>query len=193
MGRLSQAPSERGLPNCAELVQTRSSESHSSFTSQSSFSIRSLFCCIVDFKLACSFASADANVNWIDAHLMWLLRRLLGPVRHTFLKPLNDKNLKVCVDHMIVTWLHDLIHKSPEHTSKSVKSQNSLEPCPQKPLAQSTLWPHLMYLPRAPPILSVALTTVAVKKSLCLVFKLRLFYSVHWSITHFITVSCPFF
>ena len=56
IGNLFRAPSVRGPPNSAELVQTRSSESCSSFTSQSSFSIGDSFHCIVN-KSAYFFAS----------------------------------------------------------------------------------------------------------------------------------------
>ena len=57
IGSLFQAPSVRGPPNSAELVQTRSSESCSSFTGQSSFFIKGSFRCTVNFKSAYFFAS----------------------------------------------------------------------------------------------------------------------------------------
>ena len=66
IGNLFQAPSVRGPPNSAELIQTRSRESCSSFTSQSSFSIGDSFHCIVDVQvslLLCFVYAADANFN----------------------------------------------------------------------------------------------------------------------------------
>ena len=97
-GSLSCAPSVRGPPNSAELVQTRSSESCSSFTSQSSFSVRGSFH-YIDLKSACFFALFMLLMQ-ISTELMHTLSYLItvwsARACNPFLKPLNeDDNFKL--------------------------------------------------------------------------------------------------
>ena len=116
-GSLSRAPSIRGPPNSAELVQTRSSESCSSFTSQSSFSVRGSFHCI-DIKSACFFVSFML-LTPISTELMhtlsYLTTVLSARARHPFLKQLNeDCNFKL---HMYAVCMHEKrCLRSPQNT-----------------------------------------------------------------------------
>ena len=120
-------PKCKGPPSYAELVQTRSSGSCSSFTSQSSFSVRGLFHCI-DFKSAYFFASfvLPTQISTEMHTLSYLTTAWSARARHPFLKPLNeDGNFKLRTYAVCR-------HKkgASEHTIEHVTSQNFLEPCP---------------------------------------------------------------
>ena len=82
----------KGPPRCAELVQTRPSEFGSSFTSQSSFSIRGSFRCTVNFKSAYFFALfvLPTQISTEMHTLSYLTTAQSARAPHIFLKPLNE-------------------------------------------------------------------------------------------------------
>ena len=133
IGNLFRTPSVRGPPNSAELIQTRSSESCSSFTS---LSVRGSFHCIVDFKSACFFASCMPLMQMstelmYTLYLTWLLHGLLGHVILFWNHWTKTATLSyVC---MLYACTKKETQKSQQHTIEHVKSQNFLEPSPQTP------------------------------------------------------------
>ena len=149
---------ERGPPN-NEFIKIRSSESGSLITSQSSFSIVSLYS--GDFKSACFFASFMLLMQISKSmHTVSYMTTGLGPLTScTFLKPPNeDSNFTVRI-YCIYAQKRSL--GSPQNTPQNM--QNLKSPA-STPSTICIMGPNL-YLPWAPntlngPVYSHHLETV---------------------------------